>query len=301
MKNEKKLRLVTLTINNICNLNCPHCYLQLKEFPTYVDNTIISKILKSNFEHIAVVGQEPLVDTKSINLLQELAMRVKEKGKTISLITNGKNIDKIDNQLFNNLDFIDISFDGGKKIYNNIRNYSFEKLKTDIQILFYSKGYKNINALHTLHNKNWDEIDDLLSVTEIIPFQIIMFSPYLETNNFGQNKVNKIDLKELIKKLSSNRKFMETKETILNIDMFHLEQANISSKEFKTLIIKNKFQNKIILHDKDLINEGVIRVTHSGLILTPKQSLNPKEYSKGLQIKNFKNINEALKILSISN
>ncbi|MBS3162422.1 radical SAM protein [Candidatus Woesearchaeota archaeon] len=289
----KRLRLITLTVNNICNLNCPHCYLQLKDPFIYIERSIIQKVLNSKFEHVAIVGKEPLVNEKSINLLLEFAKNVKSLGRTISIITNGKNLDKIGPELLENIDYIDISFDGGKKTYNKIRKGSnFEKLKRDIQRLYYDYNYHKINALHTIHSQNIEDIEDLMSITEIIPFKTILFSPYLETENYGKNSVSRLDLKKLIKRLFSNKKFLEIKQTILNVDIFHLEQANLSVEDLIDFIENNNFKDKIIVYDKDLLYEGVIRVTHSGMALTPRQSLNPKKYSKGLKLEDFSNVNE---------
>lgn len=279
-------------------MNCPHCYLQTdQKSSTWADSSIIDKVLRSEFKHLAIVGKEPLVSQDHVNKLILLAKKIKKSGKTISIITNGKNLNLANNELLTNLDFIDISFDGGIKTYEQFRNGNFEKLKTNIQEI-HNKGFENINALHSVHNENLNNIDDMMSIIEIIPFKKIMFSPYITTDNFGNNTVAKITLKQLFEKLSSSTLFMKSPQAIVNVDSFHLEQAKMSSNELIKLAKKYDLKEKLILHDKDLLPFGVVRITHNGKVLSPSQSLNPKVYSKGLDLDDFANVNEAWEVLT---
>lgn len=281
-------------------MNCPHCYLQTdQKSSTWVDSSIIEKILRSEFKHLAIVGKEPLVSQDHVNKLILLAKEIKKSGKTISIITNGKNLNLASSELLNNLDFIDISFDGGMKTYKQFRNGNFEKLKKNIQEI-YNKGFKNINALHSVHNENINNIDDMMSIIKIVPFKKIMFSPYIITDNFGNNTVTKITLEQLFERLSSSKIFMKSPQAIVNIDSFHLEQAKMTANELIELAKKYNLKEKLILHDKDLLPFGVVRITYNGKVLSPSQSLNPKVYSKGLNLDDFANVNEAWEVLITS-
>jgi len=274
-------------------MNCPHCYLQLnKTSSDWVDDLTLNKVIDSNFEHLAISGQEPLVNQDHTNKLIDLAKRINRSGKTISIITNGKNLKLANKELLDNLSFIDISFDGGEKTYSQFRRGNYDELKKHIQNI-YNSGFKNINVLHSVHSGNIKNIDDMMSVTKIMPFKKIMFSPYLVTENFGKNQVSKISLKELFKRLSSSKAFMQTKQAIVNIDSYHLEQAKMSSQELIKLADQFGLKEKLVLHDKDLLPFGVVRITYDGKVLSPSQSLNPKKYSQGLMLKDFNNVNEA--------
>lgn len=274
-------------------MNCPHCYLQLnKTSSDWVDDLTLNKVIDSNFEHLAISGQEPLVNQDHTNKLIDLAKRINRSGKTISIITNGKNLKLANKELLDNLSFIDISFDGGEKTYSQFRRGNYNELKKHIQKI-YNSGFKNINVLHSVHSGNIKNIDDMMSVTKIMPFKKIMFSPYLVTENFGKNQVSKISLKELFKRLSSSKAFMQTKQAIVNIDSYHLEQAKMSSQELIKLADQFGLKEKLVLHDKDLLPFGVVRITYDGKVLSPSQSLNPKKYSQGLMLKDFNNVNEA--------
>ena len=52
--------VVTLTMNNSCNLKCPHCYLQYAQKDAYVSHWVIDVIAQSAVEAVAIVGMEPL-------------------------------------------------------------------------------------------------------------------------------------------------------------------------------------------------------------------------------------------------
>ncbi|MFQ5531407.1 MAG: radical SAM protein, partial [Candidatus Nanoarchaeia archaeon] len=127
-------------MNDVCNMHCDHCYLQLENISgNWVKDDILTKILNSNFKHIAIVGKEPLFSKDHIDRLAQLLNKIKNYNRTTSVITNGKNLGLVDTNLLENLDFIDISFDGGKETYSKFRMGNFKELKKQIQII-YSSG-----------------------------------------------------------------------------------------------------------------------------------------------------------------
>jgi MoaA/NifB/PqqE/SkfB family radical SAM enzyme len=85
------LSIVTLTINNTCNLACPHCYLQYAGPEFFALDSVLDAVLDSNCEGISIVGKEPLANKESADRVRELVERAAEKGKWVSLITNGLN------------------------------------------------------------------------------------------------------------------------------------------------------------------------------------------------------------------
>lgn len=133
-KKQKRLNLVTLTINNSCNFHCPHCYLQVENNqPTYIGEETIDKLCESDFNSLAIVGKEALLNENCVKKLEKLVLRLVKSGKKVSLVTNGKNLNLLGKILLKNLQFIDISFDGGEKTYNSVRAYNFEELKSKIK------------------------------------------------------------------------------------------------------------------------------------------------------------------------
>ena len=70
----KKLSTVTLTVNNLCNLQCPHCYLQYDGGETkYISPSILEHLYNAEFKHLVIVGKEPFVNTKTVLLLGLMA------------------------------------------------------------------------------------------------------------------------------------------------------------------------------------------------------------------------------------
>jgi sulfatase maturation enzyme AslB (radical SAM superfamily) len=272
-----KLHTITLTINNECNLNCPHCYLHYKSDKGLISQETIVSIFKNNFKHIAIVGQEPLYNQNSINKLTVIANIAKTKGITVSVVTNGLNLKKVPKSTLELIDYIDISFDGGEKSYSNFRRSSLNQIIDGVTYLE-NCGLNEINALHTLCDSTKNNVSDCINIKNYAHFSNIMFSPYLITNNFGKNSVKPIYLIDLINLLASNELFMSVDEAFLLIDNYHMEQDCIMPDEVESLIAKNKIERKIKLFKHDPIFHGILRVTYDDLVLSPRDSLHTKHY-----------------------
>ena len=62
----KQLSTITLTVNNLCNLQCPHCYLQYDgEENKYIGSEVLEHLYKADFKHLVIVGKEPFVNKKN--------------------------------------------------------------------------------------------------------------------------------------------------------------------------------------------------------------------------------------------
>lgn len=274
-----KLHTITLTINNECNMNCPHCYLHCKTDKVLISQETIDSIFRANFNHIAIVGQEPLFNKNSINIITSIANQAKLKGVSVSIVTNGLNVKKLPKSTIELIDYIDISFDGGEKSYSNFRKSSFTHIIDGVNYLK-ECGLKEINALHTICDLTKDFIDDCVRIRDFAPFSNIMFTPYLITENFGVNTVSPVQLMDLINILLSNNLFMSVEESFLLIDNYHLEQDKILPEEIESLITKNNLEKKLVLFKHDPILHGILRVTYDDLVLSPRSSLHTKRYSQ---------------------
>src|ERR1022692_1029770 len=88
----RELGIVTLTINNSCNLHCPHCYLQYAgENGDLIEWDDVSHILESRFNHLCIVGKEPLADRRAADVTSRLVTAAVDMGRSCSFITNGLN------------------------------------------------------------------------------------------------------------------------------------------------------------------------------------------------------------------
>lgn len=272
-----ELKTITLTINNSCNLSCPHCYLQYNKKNILLSEQTINSIFKSDFKHLAIVGKEPLVNYESTQLVQSLIKKCKKMGKSISLITNGTGLENYGELLLDGVDYVDVSFDGGPQTYDINRKGKFHKIVKAINVL-QEKSKIVFNALHTIHSDNLENIDDMLELKHYADFSIIMFSPYLRTYNDGTNNVSSINLEGILKKLSTSSSFRKTTNAYLLIDTYHLQQNAISKELVEHLISQYSLESKIKLFAKDALLYGIIRVTFDDLVLTPEESLHPLNY-----------------------
>jgi MoaA/NifB/PqqE/SkfB family radical SAM enzyme len=287
----KKLKTITLTINNNCNLTCSHCYLQYEKKNFLVEGNTIDSIFNANFEHLAIVGKEPFVNKASISLLEDLIERCYLKNKTVSVITNGIGLANLKPEVVNYLDYIDVSFDGGPETYHLYRKGSFNKIITAIHNI-QSQSDVTFNALNTISTGTIDNIDDMMAIKQFANFKIIMFSPYLQTKHDGVNNVSFVQLSDILKRLSDSKPFMDASESLLLLDTYHTEQEGVSNKTLDELIASYGLSSKIKLIEKDPLNYGIIRVTYDDLVLTPYESIHPKNYKQSHFLASNTNLNE---------
>ena len=286
----RELKTITVTINNSCNLTCPHCYLQYDKKNFLIGDSTLNSIFNSDFEHLAIVGKEPLVNKSSISLLEKLVEQCYLKKKTTSIITNGIGLANLNISIANYLDYIDVSFDGGKESYHQYRKGSFDKIIDSIRLIQSNSNVK-FNALHTLSSGTIEQIDDMVKVGQFADFKIIMFSPYLNTIHYGVNGVSIIQLDEILKRLSISNAFQDSKETLLLLDTYHIKQEGSSAEEIDRLISFYQFNSKIVLIDKDPLNYGIIRITYDDFVLTPYESIHPKNYGQSHYFASQENLN----------
>ena len=78
------LGTVTLTINNVCNLSCAHCYLQYDGREGLIDQDVINHIFESDFERICVVGKEPLANRASADTAGRIVDLASRKSRAVA-------------------------------------------------------------------------------------------------------------------------------------------------------------------------------------------------------------------------
>ena len=299
-KQTDSLHTITVTINNKCNLKCPHCYLQYNSNKTIIEESTIENIFKADFKHLAIVGQEPFLNKDSIFVLERLIKDAKNHNKTVSVITNGLNLSRLKAKFFTLIDYIDVSFDGGPETYKNYRMAKFDKVISGIDYAL-SSGLKKVNALHTLNTLNIKDIDDMVKVQEYFDFDKILYSPYLITKNDGSNSVSSLELFNIISELAKSDAFVNSINSFLMIDLFHLWQQGISTEDFKEKL--NEYPHlikKVLLFELDPLFHGIIRVSYDDFILTPQESLHPTTYKESELTTSEINLNDAFSML-ISN
>jgi sulfatase maturation enzyme AslB (radical SAM superfamily) len=270
------LDTVTLTINNSCNLKCPHCYLQYEGAGKQCcEHDIFALIERSSFRHLAIVGKEPFLDPNSTKMCHELAELCTNRGMSISVVTNGLNVASAPKSLLQLFSFVDVSLDGGRTSYGSYRGGSIAKLQRSLDFLVANKS--TINALHVLNSTTLSFLDEMLAVRDLAPFHRVVFSPYLKTKNHGLNTVGPLALLPLLERLSKSA-FKETTNATLLLHGEHLEQSGIEPESFWAIVDRYGLRRNVRLIEDDPLTYGVIRVTYDGLVLSPRQALHTQTY-----------------------
>lgn len=192
---------IILTHN--CNLNCRHCYLDAKNSQEDFKNNyelareLIDQLKKDNISNVMFTGGECM----TFPYLKELIMYAKKLNMKVSIFTNGMIFDK---EIFDLVDYINISVDGDKNIHNFIRQNknSYDNI---INVLDYLKQIdKHTTIQYTINNLNIDKLDSLIDLTlnhlNIRTVRLVFVS------NIGRAKQNNIycnkdDIEKTYKKL----------------------------------------------------------------------------------------------------
>ena len=275
--------LVTVTVNNECNLSCPHCYLQYAGFASYLTEKHQDIILSEPFSDLAIVGMEPLLNPAITQRTLAFAERAAERGKRVSLITNGLGLTFLPSAASPVFDFIDISFDGGPKTYGHFRGASYERLRRGLNHA--RRHGERLNALHVLCRENLVHITDMMRVKEACEFASIMFSPYMPTENQGRNIANPISLSDMLQALAGNDAFMSETRAFFLIDAFHLEYEGIEADELNEMASLFGVLNKLHVVPHTPTQLGILRVTYDGYVLSPRVAMHTSKYqANGLRI-----------------
>lgn len=265
------LDTITLTINNMCNLACGHCYMQIDEAKQYIDEQTLEQVKTSSAKRIVIAGQEIGVNIKKSS---EILYSLLESGKEISVITNGLTLDKFHPELLQQLSYIDISMDGGPKTYPRS---NYQTLLKNIKLS------DTVNILHTLYDTNIQHIDDMLEV----PGNIIMFSPYLDTKHHGTNTVERVPLTRIINEFSKSN-IRDHENALLLIDTYHVGQDKATFADLENQVLREELGNNILFIKEDPLQRGVVRVTYDGKIMTPADSLHVANYrKKGMKVEHI--------------
>jgi len=177
--------------------------------------------------------------------------------------------------LLQQLAFVDISLDSGRSSYDSYRKGSLAKLERSLTWI--AKAGTRMNALNVLNATTINFLDEILLVRELAPFHRIVFSPYLQTRNYGTNTVDIIPLASILSRLADSA-FKETQNTTLLLHGEHLNQDRISKQAFWDSVDRHGLRSKICLLEDYPVKYGVIRVTYDGFVMSPSQALHTKLY-----------------------
>lgn len=168
-----RLEILSLLINNACNLSCKHCYLQAPKYDDYLDYTEWMRFLSNVLADIqpsvlSFSGKEVFINDESVKILLE-TVRLRneiqgENGRTkIGVTTNGTLLGKYKSQLQKTSpDYWDVSIDGLPEEHNSIRGIDcFNQLKPNLKWL--TQNSKPVWLTHTITKSNLETLPEFVA------------------------------------------------------------------------------------------------------------------------------------------
>jgi MoaA/NifB/PqqE/SkfB family radical SAM enzyme len=270
----RQLEIVTVTINNVCNLHCPHCYLQYgTEKRDLIDWKNISHIFESSFKHFCVVGKEPLANKHAAALTSRVVALAADDNRSISFITNGLNLRLLDRETLGSISWIDVSLDGGPQSYAGYRGGSYSKLVRGIEYARES-GLHDLRILQTISSGNVAATGEALKAALSFDPRYVVVSPFQSTRHDGSQTVTMVPPSKLLEAMESAGAHADER-IWLTLDrgyVSHFDEADSVER------LRESFGTRFVYVDSDPIDRGIIRVTYDGLVLSPFESVHTEDY-----------------------
>lgn len=164
------LQVISVLINNSCNLSCNHCYLQAPKYTTYLTHREWMKFFRSVFEDLdlsvlSFAGKEVFFDDESVSILID-AIKLRNRIQTgkvrktrLGVITNGTLLQHYKGRLSEvSPDYWDVSVDGLPDSHDQVRGKgAFAKLSPNLGWL--SESYPgSVWLTHTIHKDNFQQL-----------------------------------------------------------------------------------------------------------------------------------------------
>lgn len=252
---------VSYFVNNVCNLNCRHCYVGYLNQDTPMDLktwiTVFNSLLIKGAKTFGNVGKEPLLNWElTKNLLQYFHYRRKDDNKIrYGLVTNAL---LFDNQIINELseikpNYIDISIDGTEQSHEFIRGRgTYQKLISNLNLLSEANLSEIVYLSFTLNRINKDSLTSLVNSMDNLGFKNLLISPYVTLNQKDDLFLLESEMISLINLLLDGKLIDFRKFNYMN---FYIKSDYTTS---KNLMIQ--------LRDQGIINEEALLIDDYGVI-----------------------------------
>ena len=271
----KRLNVITVSINNLCNASCEHCYLKYNSKESYISGQTLDKILKTPVERIVVVGKEPFYDKKSIDILKKLVEKAVLNNKKVSVITNGINLDE-DIEFLKLFENIDISIHSGDGLYRT--EEQFRRILENLEMLE-KNSVNNVNILSVIDSKTINSFDSVIKLADNYKnVKRILFSPFIETKRGVSYSVEELELKELLKRLTGSEVFLRKPNAYLLLDIYHFINSSYSIADIENIVEKSGIKHKVKFIKTPPTLMGIVRVSHDGLLMTSYDALHTENY-----------------------
>lgn len=272
------LQIATVTVNNGCNLECPHCYLQYADTPDRViSDAYFRAILESPARRVILVGKEPLKDRPSVENTSRLIEWAFNAGKRVAMITNGQLLNLLPADVTECLDYIDVSFDGGPQTYQGFREASYERLARNIAG---QAGNVEFSGLHVLCDQNLGHVDDMMMVAQIPGVECVCFSLLVEARTHGTITARLECVDRAVASLANSRSFRDCEKSVLLLARHELGLSGDQADDYVRNLTQTVLPGKVHVVDVDPLELGIARFTFDGLVLTPLDSVHPADYAR---------------------
>ena len=219
-------RSIALVVNNECNLNCRHCYLQIPDFAGIrlePDDwaKIVDTAVASGVDQLLVVGKEALVGSTGPKVLVKLAeSRAKHPNLRTGLITNGHFLHKHWDLLQSgSLSHLDLSMDGDEEDHDAIRGSgSFAAVRDNLKTAADLLG-ERLFVTMTVQKRNLARLDKALVAFAELGVRSVAFAPYKAMPYTDQSlNLPDADLRDFFSRLKSLGELPLPHEMLVQVD-----------------------------------------------------------------------------------
>lgn len=294
------LDVLTLTINNSCNLDCPHCYLRYDGPSQLIDRSVVELVAKAQFRHLAVVGKEPLLDAASAAVCEDLVGQCRAVNKSCSLITNGFGLRLLSAETLAALAWVDVSLDGGPTTYGSYRRGSYPKLVRLVRHAI-EAGLTTVNGLFTLSSTTLPYLEDMMAVEAELPWNKLVFSPFSAVRSHGIQRVGVTPLRKMLGELAKCESFQASSRAVLLLGADAGASEGLEFQQVEELLRGLGLDRKTTHVSCDPLILGYLRVTYDGFVMTPYQSLHPAAYRESTRLlRDYPSLDQAYRFLRAS-
>ncbi len=283
--------IVSFFVNNRCQLNCQHCYVNYEGNDTALTveewKRVIDECVTFGSEVFCIAGMEPLLDwEKTKSVLEYLRSKRCENRKIrFGLVTNGLLLDQNIMSCLDQIspDYLDISIDGDEYYHDKIRGYGTYKKLLDLLSKYVSNSriIDNTFIAFTINALNYNTIRNILQTAMKLGIKNVVLSPYLsdsETNDALYLKDRDIALR--VQDLVNGT-------LITDLDLSHMKIF------FKTDCIDNNQLVKELI-DKKLVNVRELFIDQYGIVFSQHKLGNNRIYFNYPTIHNH--LNQTIRI-----
>lgn len=279
---EERNSIAAVTINDYCQLSCPHCYLETNDRGRkIIKESTLQAMWDANPSRVIIVGKEPLFNRESRRVVVKIAEEGRKRNVPVSIITNGMNLEAFareERDSIRKIRHIDVSLDATtQERYEQCRPGGvLEDVIVGIKKA-QNEGVE-IRLLFTISDVTLPWTEENAKKGRELTEHTIMFSPFVETERASgpYTGVRSVPLEKIIDALTDSKEFMQNERAVVLIDPYHCEFTGESMDHVKKVGKKLGSHFKLVSQTPEEL--GITRFTYNGLVLNPRVALDTAHY-----------------------